>query len=112
MLFIVIAGAAVLAVIAGIEIFTGTRAWLAGAGPLPSELMLHILVAGSALLLVAAVIMTRRSVQRASAAEAAQRESEARLHLVANNVPALISYVDGECRYRYSNRTYGDWFGI
>jgi diguanylate cyclase (GGDEF)-like protein/PAS domain S-box-containing protein len=31
---------------------------------------------------------------------------------VANNVPALISYVDREQRYRFSNRTYDDWFGI
>ena len=31
---------------------------------------------------------------------------------MANNVPALISYVDREQRYRFSNRTYDDWFGI
>ncbi len=40
------------------------------------------------------------------------RESEERLRLIANNVPALISYVDREQRYRYSNRTYNEWFGI
>ena len=56
--------------------------------------------------------MTRRSVQRTAAAEAALRESEERMRLVANNVPALISYVDREQRYRFSNRTYDDWFGI
>src|SRR4029077_4230885 len=32
--------------------------------------------------------------------------------LVANSVPALISYVDREQRYQFSNRTYDDWFGI
>jgi diguanylate cyclase (GGDEF)-like protein/PAS domain S-box-containing protein len=42
----------------------------------------------------------------------ALRESEARLRLVAHSVPALISYVDREQRYRFSNRTYDDWFGI
>ncbi|MGQ0650870.1 MAG: putative bifunctional diguanylate cyclase/phosphodiesterase [Betaproteobacteria bacterium] len=112
MLYIVIVGAAVLTVVAGIEIFIGTRAFLAGVGPWPKELMLHIMVAGSALLLAAAVIMTRRSQHRASTAEAARRETEERLQLVANNVPALISYVDRRGRYRYSNRTHGDWFGI
>jgi diguanylate cyclase (GGDEF)-like protein/PAS domain S-box-containing protein len=112
MLYIVIVGAAVLTVVAGVEIFTGTRAFVAGEGPWPKELMLHMMVAGSALLLAAAVIMTRRSQHRASAAEAARRETEDRLQLVANNVPALISYIDRDGRYRYSNRTHGHWFGI
>jgi diguanylate cyclase (GGDEF)-like protein/PAS domain S-box-containing protein len=112
MLFIVIAGAAVLAAVASVEIITGTRVWLSGNGPFPNELMLHVLVAGSALLLAAAVVTTRRSQRRASLAEAARRESEERLQLVANNVPALISYVDRMGRYRYANRIYGDWFGI
>ena len=112
MLYIVIVGAAVLTVVAGIEIYSGTRAFFAGEGPWPKELMLHIMVAGSALLLAAAVIMTRRSQHRASAAEAARRETEERLQLVANNVPAVISYIDREGRYRYSNRTHGHWFGI
>ncbi|HVL34371.1 MAG TPA: PAS domain-containing protein, partial [Burkholderiales bacterium] len=31
---------------------------------------------------------------------------------MANNVPALISYIDRGQRYRFSNRTYDDWFGI
>jgi len=74
--------------------------------------MLHALVAGAALLLAAAVIMTRRSAQRTANAEAALRESEERLRLVADNVPALISYLDREKRYRFSNRTYRDWFGF
>jgi len=43
---------------------------------------------------------------------AASAESEARLRLVANSEPALISYVDREQRYRFSNRTYDEWFGI
>ena len=105
-------GAALLIFTAGTEIWLATQAWFAGEGDLPRELMLHTLVAGAALLLAAAVIMTRRSVLRAGAAEAALRESEERMRLVANNVPALISYVDREQRYRFSNRTYDDWFGI
>ena len=39
-------------------------------------------------------------------------KAEQRLRLVANNVPALISYVDRHQRYRFSNRTYDDWLGI
>ena len=109
---LVIFGAALLILTAGTEIWLATQIWLAGEGELPKELILHALVAGAALLLAAAVIMTRRSVQRTLAAEAALRESEERLRLVANNVPALISYVDRHQRYRFSNRTYDDWFGI
>jgi diguanylate cyclase (GGDEF)-like protein/PAS domain S-box-containing protein len=109
---LVTAGAAILIFTAGAEIVDEFRAWLAGAASWPRELMLHVLIAGAALLLAAAVIMTRRSAQRTEEAEAALRESEERLRLIANNVPALISYVDREQRYRFSNRTYNDWFGI
>jgi diguanylate cyclase (GGDEF)-like protein/PAS domain S-box-containing protein len=105
-------GAAILVLTAGAEILVTMRAWLQGGGPWPREVMLHVLVAGAALLLASAVIMMRRSTQRQEKAEAALRESEERLRLVANNVPALISYIDREQRYRFSNRTYDDWFGI
>ena len=97
---LIIFGAALLILTAGTEIVAAMRVWLAGEGELPKQLILHTLVAGAALLLAAAVIMTRRSVQRTAAAEAALRESEERMRLVANNVPALISYVDREQRYR------------
>jgi diguanylate cyclase (GGDEF)-like protein/PAS domain S-box-containing protein len=105
-------GAAILVLTAGVEIVVEMRAWLQGGGPWPRELMLHVLIAGAALLLASAVIMMRRSAERQEQAEAALRESEERLRLVANNVPALISYIDREQRYRFSNRTYDDWFGI
>src|SRR4051812_10055985 len=105
-------GAAILILTAGVEIVSAIRTWLAGGGPWPRELMLHVLIAGAALLLASAVIINRRSTQRMEEAESALRESEERLRLIANNVPALISYVDREQRYRYSNRTYNDWFGI
>jgi diguanylate cyclase (GGDEF)-like protein/PAS domain S-box-containing protein len=105
-------GAAILILTAGAEIVAELRAWFAGVATWPRELMLHVLIAGAALLLASAVIMTRRSAQRTEEAEAALRESEERVRLIANNVPALISYVDREQRYRFSNRTYDDWFGI
>jgi diguanylate cyclase (GGDEF)-like protein/PAS domain S-box-containing protein len=109
---LVAVGAAILIFSAGLEILSEIRTWLAGDGPWPRELMLHILIAGAALLLASAVIMIRRSSQRTEEAETALRESEERLRLIANNVPALISYVDREQRYRFCNRTYDDWVGV
>src|SRR5512138_612946 len=106
------AGAAILIFTAGAEIVSAIRTWLAGGGPWPRELMLHVLISCAALLLASAVIVNRRSAQRTEEAEAALRESEERLRLIADNVPALISYVDRDQRYAFSNRTYDDWFGI
>jgi diguanylate cyclase (GGDEF)-like protein/PAS domain S-box-containing protein len=107
-----VAGALLVAGAAGIEMAPEIRAWLAGETRWPQGVMLDALVAGSAALLAAAVLMTRGSVERTAAAEQALRESEDRLRLVANNVPALISYLDREQRFRFSNRTYDDWLGI
>ena len=101
-----------LVVASGAEMLTSLRSWMSGQAPWPRALLLDALVAGSAILLAIAVLMTRRSVLRTAKVEEALRESEERLRLVANNVPALISYVDREQRYRFSNRTYDDWFGI
>jgi PAS domain S-box-containing protein len=42
----------------------------------------------------------------------ALRESRQRLQLVMDNVPALISYLDGERRYRLINREYREWHGM
>ena len=39
------------------------------------------------------------------------RESEKQMRLVADAIPALISYVDAEHRYQFVNKTYTDWFG-
>jgi diguanylate cyclase (GGDEF)-like protein/PAS domain S-box-containing protein len=109
---LVVLGALVLIVASGMEMAGALRGWVGGLTPWPRGVLLDALVAGSAILLAAAVLMTRRSIMRTAKVEEALRESEERLRLVANNVPALISYVDGEQRYRFSNRTYDDWFGI
>jgi diguanylate cyclase (GGDEF)-like protein/PAS domain S-box-containing protein len=109
---LVILGALVLIVASSAEMAGTLRGWLAGETPWPRGVLLDALVAGSAVLLAVAVLMTRRSVMRTARVEEALRESEERLRLVANNVPALISYVDRDQRYRFSNRTYDDWFGI
>jgi diguanylate cyclase (GGDEF)-like protein/PAS domain S-box-containing protein len=47
-----------------------------------------------------------------SEAAAALRESTNRLGMIADNMPALIAYVDAEQRYRYANATYRDWFDM
>ncbi|HSK66723.1 MAG TPA: PAS domain S-box protein, partial [Anaerolineales bacterium] len=38
-------------------------------------------------------------------------EDESRLRLVTDAMPALISYVDSDLRYRFSNQAYEEWFG-
>ena len=45
-------------------------------------------------------------------AEAALRQSDERLRVVMDNVPALIAYVDRDERYRFNNRAYLEWFGL
>ncbi|MBD1869856.1 PAS domain S-box protein [Cyanobacteria bacterium FACHB-471] len=43
--------------------------------------------------------------------EEALQQREAELRLVTNAVPALISFVDSEQRFRFNNRGYEEWFG-
>ena len=42
---------------------------------------------------------------------AALSESHEKLRLVIDSVPALISYVDVDKRYQFTNQAYEDWFG-
>ncbi|HYR34770.1 MAG TPA: diguanylate cyclase, partial [Burkholderiales bacterium] len=42
----------------------------------------------------------------------ALRESEERLQIITDNVPALVSYIDADERYRFNNRAYEDWLGL
>jgi PAS domain S-box-containing protein len=44
-------------------------------------------------------------------AEEKLRESEKQLRVVTDTMPALISYIDADCRYHFVNQTYTDWFG-
>jgi diguanylate cyclase (GGDEF)-like protein/PAS domain S-box-containing protein len=39
-------------------------------------------------------------------------ESEERLRTIADNVPALIAYIDTGLRYRFANQRYQEWFGV
>jgi PAS domain S-box-containing protein len=43
--------------------------------------------------------------------EEALRDSERRLRLITDAMPALIAYVDADRHYRFTNRGYEDWFG-
>jgi len=47
-----------------------------------------------------------------AAAHARAIESEERLGVIADNVPALIAYVDTGLRYRFANTRYQEWFGV
>ena len=64
---LVVLGALVLIVASGTEIAAALRAWFAG-GPWPRGVLLDALVASSAVLIVIAVLMTRRSVIRTARA--------------------------------------------
>ncbi|MFC1834725.1 PAS domain S-box protein [Thermodesulfobacteriota bacterium] len=39
----------------------------------------------------------------------ARKESEEKMRLITDALPVLISYVDSELRYRFTNKTYGAW---
>jgi diguanylate cyclase (GGDEF)-like protein/PAS domain S-box-containing protein len=66
-----------------------------------------------------AILVARPRVLRAAANEAeltalrayeeALRESEARLRTITDNLPALVSYIDAQERYRFNNRAYEQW---
>jgi PAS domain S-box-containing protein len=46
----------------------------------------------------------------AQSAERRAVESEAQLRLITDNLPALISYIDRDGRYRFANAAYAVWF--
>jgi len=63
-----------------------------------------------------AELATANALLRAQAGEREQAEraaatAAARLELISDTVPALISYIDRERRYRLNNRAYETWFG-
>jgi signal transduction histidine kinase/CheY-like chemotaxis protein len=52
----------------------------------------------------------RRALDAAKDAGRLARESEQRMWLVADGLPALIAYIDKDRRYRFANLTYEQWF--
>ncbi|MDM0041225.1 PAS domain-containing protein [Variovorax sp. J22G21] len=53
-----------------------------------------------------------RDISAAKIAERALRDSEHRLRMVTDHLPALISYLDRDLRFRFVNKAYQDWFGV
>jgi len=74
--------------------------------------LFYVTLGAAVLLLFGAALAMRALLRRADVAESGRRETEERLLLMANSVPALIAYLDRDQRFRFSNRTYDRWFGI
>ncbi len=75
---------------------------------LGAALLVTLVVAGTLLLRS----KIRPLVERLVRAEDAARESAERLRAIADNVPALVSYVDDKKCFRFANATYEKWFGL
>jgi PAS domain S-box-containing protein len=58
------------------------------------------------------LILVARDITEHKRAEEALRKSERQLSALADDVPALFSYVDAQGRYRFVNRRYEEWFGL
>jgi diguanylate cyclase (GGDEF)-like protein/PAS domain S-box-containing protein len=87
-------------------------AWLCGTG-----LLCGLVLALRARLTVALraevrEMAAKQSEERLRGLTQAAQESEARLRLLADSLPALVGYVDREERFRFANRAYETWFGI
>jgi diguanylate cyclase (GGDEF)-like protein/PAS domain S-box-containing protein len=53
-----------------------------------------------------------KDVTELAAARLRAAENEERLRTIADNVPALIAYIDTGMRYRFANQRYQEWFGV
>lgn len=57
-------------------------------------------------------LLVLRATRKQEATEAALRESQSQLQLIADHIPALITYIDAGLHYRYVNRLYADWYRL
>lgn len=55
-------------------------------------------------------VITYTDITERSRNAEALRESERRLRLITDAMPALISYISGERRYEFANKTFENWF--
>mgnify|MGYP006290226711 FL=1 len=55
-------------------------------------------------------VVTYTDITERSRNAAALRESERRLRLITDAMPALISYINSERRYEFANKTFEEWF--
>jgi len=58
------------------------------------------------------MIATLRDITERKRAEEALRRREKEIRVIADNVPALVSYVDADGCYRFVSKQYEEWFGI
>ena len=75
---------------------------------LGAALLAALVIAGTLLLRS----RVRPLVERLVRAEDAARESAERLRAIADNMPALVAYLDDAIRFRFVNATYEKWFGL
>jgi len=61
---------------------------------------------------ITGIISSSRDITARVEAEKALRNSEEKLHLVMDGVPALLAYVDRDERFVYVNNAYERWYGI
>jgi diguanylate cyclase (GGDEF)-like protein/PAS domain S-box-containing protein len=57
-------------------------------------------------------VVAMKDVTELSESRATAVDSEEWLRTIADNVPALISYIDTRQRYRFANDRYREWFGV
>jgi diguanylate cyclase (GGDEF)-like protein/PAS domain S-box-containing protein len=85
----------------------GSDAAALGAGDLGHRS--SVSTGGEAALLAQTLNGMAQSLQQRSHA---LEQSEQRLHLIADHMPALIAYVDRDERFRFTNAFYGDVYGV
>jgi PAS domain S-box-containing protein len=74
----------------------------------------HVLISSSAYFLDGAFVHSRcftRDITDRRRAEEALRRNERQLQSVTDALPALVSYVDADCRYVFASAGYERWFG-
>jgi diguanylate cyclase (GGDEF)-like protein/PAS domain S-box-containing protein len=57
-------------------------------------------------------VVALKDVSELAASRERAAESEERLRTIADNLPALIAYLDTDMRYRFANERYRDWLGV
>ncbi len=82
----------------------------------PGEAPRRLLASGRALRGAAGeplgAVVAMKDVTELDASRARLAESGEWLRTIADNVPALIAYVDTDLRYRFANERYREWFGV